>query len=127
MSKSRKNTIYYKLAKKICDKHNMPEDTKYLAMFIDMSMFQVYETTFIMSIAFMLGVVPESILAMLFFILARVGRKGVHMPEMWQCFIVSTILIIGLALISSFIIWWLAIPLGYIAGVVLRKKKNRLG
>lgn len=121
--KDRTNTIYYKIAKIICSKYEVEEDTKYIAMFLDMMVFQIFESIILLTIGYLFGILMETALVMAFFVIARVGHKGQHANTRKMCLIYSTLLIIGVSYISSQFGIVTAPILGYIAGILLRKRK----
>lgn len=118
---SRKNTVYYKLASKICEKANMPDDTKYVAYFLDMVAFQIYEMLFILGIGLLFGILPETIWVMLGFFIGRSGNKGYHARNMKLCVLYSTVSIIGLAIMGSMFGYIICVILGMAFGIALRK------
>jgi accessory gene regulator protein AgrB len=120
---NRKNTIYYKIAKHVCTKHGIPEDTKYLAMFLDMMAFQFFETALILSIAFLFGIGFETIIVMCSFITFRIGHKGFHTKKRCNCLWMSLALILGLAYVGSHVNLLACFALGATGGVALREKK----
>jgi len=120
---NRKNTIYYKVAKHVCTKHGIPEDTKYLAMFLDMMAFQIFETALIISIAFLLGIGIEAVVVICSFIAFRIRHPGVHAESRTACIFYSLVLILGLAYLGSHINLLACFALGAVGGVALRKKK----
>lgn len=120
---NRKNTIYYKSSKAICSKFGYEEYTKYLAMFLDMMAFQVFETLIILTLASILDIILESIVFMIFFILFRIGHKGIHANTRFKCIVYSTLMILSTSYIGSVTSIYI-VPLLGIAFAILLRKEN---
>ena len=118
----RKKTIYYKMAKKLCNKFGEVEDTKYVAMFLDMMAFQLFETVLILCIANALGIFYPVVTSMIGFLIFRVGHPGIHSNSRKWCVIYSVVLLIGLGLIGSLLGLIPSFLLGAVFGIALRKR-----
>lgn len=121
---NRKNTIYYKIAHYVCNKYSTDDDTKYVAMFLDMMAFQIFEISLLCLIGYLFGILTEVALVITFFIMARVNHKGIHARNRFRCIWYTLFSILSIASISSYI-GILSSPLfGYLFGVVMRDRNN---
>ena len=118
----RKKTIYYKMAKKFCNKYGEVEDTKYVAMFLDMMAFQIFETLLILGVASVLGIFYQVLITMVGFLLFRVGHPGIHSSSRKWCVIYSLTLLIGVGALGSLFTLWHCLIFGGITGILFRKK-----
>ncbi len=119
---NRKNTIYYKIAARICNKYTVQEDTKYVAMFLDMMTFQIFETMLILGVASILGLFHEVGLTMIGFIAFRIRHKGIHAQKRSHCVYISLALLIGVGWLGSLFTLWHCFIFGGITGILFRKR-----
>lgn len=122
--KDRTKTIYYKVADWLCSKYSSEDDIKYVAMFLDMMAFQIFESILILTIGWCLGIFIETALVVLSFILARVRYKGIHSSSRKLCVLYSILLIIGVSHVSSAINPLISPIMGYMIGVLMRDRSK---
>lgn len=63
----------------------------------------ITKTIVIFGLAFVLGIIKETLLIMLFYNIIRTTAFGMHAKKSWHCYVISGTLFIGMALLCKYI------------------------
>jgi accessory gene regulator protein AgrB len=120
---NRKKTLYYKIARYLCEKYDEVENTKYVAYFFEMITFQIIETIIILYVSSRLNVFDYTLIAMFGFLIPRVTKNGYHADSTFKCMVYSLVLFVCIGLVGSLLGLIPSFLMGVLFGIVLRKRK----